>query len=98
MWNPENLAECLEEVYCRSGNTRERQLTAMCWGLVYAYRALFCKEQKKMSLDLMAKQQTTQLVNPKHSSSPNSSNKHSSYSNPDNRHCSHSNPSDRRCS
>jgi len=36
--NPEKLAEYLE-VCCRPGNSRETQIIAMCWGLIYANRA-----------------------------------------------------------
>ncbi|KAK4810665.1 hypothetical protein QYF61_007465 [Mycteria americana] len=39
--NPENLVEYLEKVCCHPGNSRETQITAMCWGLAHAYRALF---------------------------------------------------------
>ncbi|KAK4815631.1 hypothetical protein QYF61_005193 [Mycteria americana] len=39
--NPEKLVEYLEKVCCHHGNFRETQITAMCWGLAHAYRALF---------------------------------------------------------
>ncbi|KAK4810743.1 hypothetical protein QYF61_007717 [Mycteria americana] len=39
--NPEKLVEYLEKVCCDSGNSKEIQITAMCWGLAHAYRALF---------------------------------------------------------
>ena len=39
--NPEKLVEHLEKVCCHPGNSRETQITAMCWGLAHAYRALF---------------------------------------------------------
>ncbi|KAK4826194.1 hypothetical protein QYF61_006138 [Mycteria americana] len=39
--NPEKLAEYLEKVCCHPGNSRETQITATCWGLAHAYRALF---------------------------------------------------------
>ncbi|KAM9575877.1 uncharacterized protein ACIB01_003549 [Guaruba guarouba] len=45
--NPEKLVKHLNEVCCRPGNTREEQITATCWGLAYAYRALYCKKQEK---------------------------------------------------
>ncbi|KAK4806132.1 hypothetical protein QYF61_001055 [Mycteria americana] len=38
--NPEKLVKYLEKVCCHPGNARERQITAMCWGLAHAYRAL----------------------------------------------------------
>jgi len=31
----------LEKVCCSSGNSREAQITAACWGLASAYPALF---------------------------------------------------------
>jgi len=34
--NPDKLVECLEEVCCHPGNSRETQITAMCWGLAHA--------------------------------------------------------------
>ncbi|GAB0208748.1 microtubule-associated protein RP/EB family member 1-like [Grus japonensis] len=39
--NPEKLVEYLEKVCCHPGNSRDTQITAMCWGLAHAYRALF---------------------------------------------------------
>ncbi|KAK4831865.1 hypothetical protein QYF61_019693 [Mycteria americana] len=39
--NPEKLVEYLEKVCCHLANSRETQITAMCWGLAHAYRALF---------------------------------------------------------
>ncbi|KAK4811037.1 hypothetical protein QYF61_015741 [Mycteria americana] len=39
--NPEKLVEYLEKVCRHPGNSRETQITAMCWGLAHAYRALF---------------------------------------------------------
>ncbi|KAK4821708.1 LOW QUALITY PROTEIN: hypothetical protein QYF61_027780 [Mycteria americana] len=39
--NPEKLVKYLEKVCCHPGNSRETQITAMCWGLAHAYRALF---------------------------------------------------------
>ncbi|KAK4814671.1 hypothetical protein QYF61_024978 [Mycteria americana] len=39
--NPEKLVEYLEKVCCHPGNSRETQITAMCWGLAHSYQALF---------------------------------------------------------
>ncbi|KAK4810672.1 hypothetical protein QYF61_007472 [Mycteria americana] len=39
--NPEKLVEYLEKVCCDPGSSKEIQITAMCWGLAHAYRALF---------------------------------------------------------
>ncbi|KAK4810755.1 hypothetical protein QYF61_007729 [Mycteria americana] len=39
--NPEKLVEYLEKVCCHPDNSKEIQITAMCWGLAHAYRALF---------------------------------------------------------
>jgi len=39
--NPDKLVEHLEEVCCHPRNSRQTQITAMCWGLAQAYRALF---------------------------------------------------------
>jgi len=39
--NPDNLVKYLQKVCCHSGNSRETQITATCWGLAHAYRALF---------------------------------------------------------
>ncbi|KAK4828782.1 hypothetical protein QYF61_000807 [Mycteria americana] len=39
--NPEKLVKYLEKVCCHPGNSRETQITAMCWGLAHTYRALF---------------------------------------------------------
>ena len=39
--NPEKLVEHLEKVCCHPDNSRETQITATCWGLAHAYRALF---------------------------------------------------------
>ena len=38
--DPEQLEKYLEEVCCHPGNSRETQITARCWGLAHAYRAL----------------------------------------------------------
>ncbi|KAK4810968.1 LOW QUALITY PROTEIN: hypothetical protein QYF61_014440 [Mycteria americana] len=38
---PEKLVEYLEKVCCHPDNSKEIQITAMCWGLAHAYRALF---------------------------------------------------------
>ncbi|KAM6097713.1 uncharacterized protein LJ206_001003 [Theristicus caerulescens] len=38
--NPEKLVEHLEKVCCHPDNSRETQITAMCWGLAHAYRAV----------------------------------------------------------
>jgi len=38
--NPDNLVKYLQKVCCHPGNSRETQITAMCWGLAHAYRAL----------------------------------------------------------
>jgi len=35
--NPDKLVKYLEKVCCHSGNSRETQITAMCWGLAHAY-------------------------------------------------------------
>ncbi|KAM9644848.1 uncharacterized protein ACIBXB_013057 [Morphnus guianensis] len=39
--NPEELVKYLEKVCCHPGSSREIQITATCWGLAHAYRALF---------------------------------------------------------
>jgi len=39
--NPDKLVKYLQKVCCHPGNSRETQITAMCWGLAHAYRALF---------------------------------------------------------
>ncbi|KAK4818034.1 hypothetical protein QYF61_004158 [Mycteria americana] len=39
--HPEKLGEYLEKVCSHPGNSRETQITARCWGLAHAYRALF---------------------------------------------------------
>ncbi|XP_061226052.1 probable endopeptidase p60 [Neopsephotus bourkii] len=39
--NPEKFVKYLNEVCCHPGLTREGQTMATCWGLAYAYRALF---------------------------------------------------------
>jgi len=39
--NPDKLVKYLQKVYCHPGNSRETQITAMCWGLSHPYRALF---------------------------------------------------------
>jgi len=38
--NPDNLGKYLQKVCCHPGNSRETQITSMCWGLAHAYRAL----------------------------------------------------------
>jgi len=35
--NPDNLVKYLQKVCCHPGNSRETQITAMCWGLAHAY-------------------------------------------------------------
>ncbi|XP_033930272.1 uncharacterized protein [Melopsittacus undulatus] len=45
--NPEKLVEHLNKVCCHPSNTREEQITATCWGLACAYRALICKVQER---------------------------------------------------
>jgi len=37
--NPDNLVKYLQKVCCHPGNSRETQITAMCWGLAHTYRA-----------------------------------------------------------
>ncbi|KAK4807219.1 hypothetical protein QYF61_024339 [Mycteria americana] len=39
--DPEKLVEYLEKVCRHPANSRETQITVMCWGLAHAYRALF---------------------------------------------------------
>ncbi|KAK4811147.1 hypothetical protein QYF61_019778 [Mycteria americana] len=39
--NPEKLVEYLGKVCCHPDNSKEIQITAMCWGLAHAYQALF---------------------------------------------------------
>ncbi|KAK4817456.1 hypothetical protein QYF61_015611 [Mycteria americana] len=39
--NPEKLVKYLEKVCCHPSNSRETQITAMCWGLAHTDRALF---------------------------------------------------------
>jgi len=39
--NPDKLVKYLQKVCCHPGNSRETQITAMCWGLAHACRALF---------------------------------------------------------
>jgi len=34
--NPDNLVKYLQKVCCHPGNSRETQITAMCWGLAHA--------------------------------------------------------------
>ncbi|KAK4821888.1 hypothetical protein QYF61_004404 [Mycteria americana] len=38
--NPEKLVKYLEKVCCHPGSSRETQITATCWGLAHACRAL----------------------------------------------------------
>jgi len=37
--DPDKLVKYLQKVCCHPGNSRETQITAMCWGLAHAYRA-----------------------------------------------------------
>jgi len=39
--NPDKLVKYLQNVCCHPGNSRETQITAMCWGLAHTYRAMF---------------------------------------------------------
>ena len=39
--NPEELVNSLEKVCCHPSSSRKIQITATCWGLARAYRALF---------------------------------------------------------
>jgi len=39
--NPDKLVKYLQKFCCHPGNSRETHITAMCWGLAHAYRALF---------------------------------------------------------
>jgi len=39
--DPDKLVKYLQKVCCHPGNSRETQITATCWGLAHAYRALF---------------------------------------------------------
>jgi len=50
--NPDKLLKYLEKECCHPGNSRETQITATCWGLAHAYRALFntvqcCKGERE---------------------------------------------------
>jgi len=37
--NPDKLVKNLQKVCCHPGNSRETQITSMCWGLAHSYRA-----------------------------------------------------------
>jgi len=37
--NPDKLVKYLQKVCCHPGNSRETQITAMCWGLAHTYQA-----------------------------------------------------------
>jgi len=37
--NLDELVKYLQKVCCHSGNSRETQITAACWGLAHTYRA-----------------------------------------------------------
>jgi len=37
--NPDKLVKYLQKVCCHPGNSRETQITSMCWGLAHTYRA-----------------------------------------------------------
>jgi len=39
--NPDKLVKYVQKVCCHAGNSRETQITAMCWGLAHDYRAVF---------------------------------------------------------
>jgi len=39
--NQNKLVKYLQKVCCHPGTSRETQITAMCWGLAHAYRAMF---------------------------------------------------------
>jgi len=39
--NPDKLVKYLQKVCCHPGNSRETQITATCWSLAHAYRAMF---------------------------------------------------------
>jgi len=39
--DPDSLVKYLQKVCCHPGNSRETQITATCWGLAHAYRAMF---------------------------------------------------------
>jgi len=39
--NPDKLVKYLQKLCCHPGNSRETQITAMCWGLAHTYQALF---------------------------------------------------------
>jgi len=39
--NLDKLVKYLQKVCCHPGNSRETQITAMCWGQAHAYRVLF---------------------------------------------------------
>jgi len=44
--NPDKLVKYLQKVCCHPGNSRETEITSMCWGLAHAYRALFNTVQR----------------------------------------------------
>jgi len=39
--DPDKLVKYLQKACCHPGNSRETQITSMCWGLAHAYRAMF---------------------------------------------------------
>jgi len=39
--NPDNLVKFLQKVCCHPGNSRETQITTMCWSLAHVCRAMF---------------------------------------------------------
>jgi len=39
--NPDKLVKYLQKVCCHPENSRETQITALCWRLAHAYRAVF---------------------------------------------------------
>ena len=102
--NPEKLVDYLEKVCCHPGNSRETQITAMCWGLAHAYRALFNTIQNPQGEEKVSRSDNkttgpaaTPTAATGTAATPNPRDRHCSYSNPSDRHCGYSSPSDRQC-
>ncbi|KAK4825908.1 LOW QUALITY PROTEIN: hypothetical protein QYF61_003403 [Mycteria americana] len=97
--NPEKLVKYLEKVCCHPGNSRETQITAMCWGLAHAYQALLNTIQNPQEEDKVSESdnKVARYSSPhdRHCDYSKPSDRHYSYSNPSNRHCGYSNLGDK---
>jgi len=54
--NPDKIVKYLKKVWCHTGNSRDTQITSMCWGLAHAYQAMINRIQSPKGEGVETKQ------------------------------------------